>query len=469
MTHHLSRARWVGWLACLAFAGCPGGKGCGGGSSVDTPDTADPTATTVRVGLRAPALGAGLELALNATARFEASVVDDAGALTGVTTTLQWTTGRGRAVFLPAGTSAPWQTDALTVDVRGDRAGEERVTVSLVDVDTGDVIAEDTLAFDIVGPGDAPSDCFDGTRFFVRSGFVDPTTVMVDPAAGTRTTIAYDVYGRLSADGNWFAYSASEWVPSGEPAQRAIWIVRCDGTGSRQLTSGYYDAAPQFSPDGDTVYFLRSSLDEDPLFPGEDRPGSIELASVDVASGVSGYLTDLNASAEAAGLFVVSPDGTRIAFEHHVRSIHVGSGATYDYVFDLVTMPAGGGPLTSLTALGTYPPLQGLDWSPDGRDIVYSWNADNQEPPMGTAGLYRISPAGGAGGLIFADPSEESLPPGNPRYYAGGTRIAWDGQDYGVPNIEVWSCDANGGDVQRITTDDGPDVLIDVWDPTPVE
>lgn len=192
--------------------------------------------------------------------------------------------------------------------------------------------------------------------------------------------------------------------------------------------------------------------------------GYRELWVVDVESGVETMLTNLNALAQGVEQYAVSPDGETIAFA--LVKAKKGSGFPFAYDFDLVTMPAGGGPLNTLTYLGTDNPVYGIDWAPDGKDIMFSWNADQQKVPLGDPGIYRIHPTAGSGPeLVFQDPSPESLPPHRAMYYAGGTRIAWDGQEYGQTTIEIWSVDANGNDVQQLTDDLGSARLYAIWEP----
>jgi Tol biopolymer transport system component len=64
-----------------------------------------------------------------------------------------------------------------------------------------------------------------------------------------------------SPDGRWIAFGASPIFP-GEPGFHTdIWIMRADGTGARQLTSGGFDGEPVFSPDGRRIAFSRITHD----------------------------------------------------------------------------------------------------------------------------------------------------------------------------------------------------------------
>lgn len=65
-------------------------------------------------------------------------------------------------------------------------------------------------------------------------------------------------------------------------------------------------------------------------------------------------LTNLNSNAEGAGHFAISPDGEAIGFQHLTAAKGESSAATFVYDYQLVTMPARGGPLHSLANLGDH-------------------------------------------------------------------------------------------------------------------
>lgn len=79
-----------------------------------------------------------------------------------------------------------------------------------------------------------------------------------------------------------------------------LWSVGLDGSAPRRLTRGFADAAPQFSPDGSVLAFLRSA-------PG----GRPQLYAVPAAGGEPVQLTDRHLG---VSWFSFSPDSSRVVF-----------------------------------------------------------------------------------------------------------------------------------------------------------
>ena len=134
-----------------------------------------------------------------------------------------------------------------------------------------------------------------------------------------------------------------------------IWIMKPDGTGLRQITSGHGDdREPQVSPDGTRIAF------------SSDRAfkGSYDVWVVDVASGKLEQRTS-----DAADEYEPSwsPDGHEIAF---VSGVGI-NGTTIQAAND-----------TGATrTIATAPPGAHLDspsWAPDGKQVAYTQFAKNQ-------------------------------------------------------------------------------------------
>ena len=117
--------------------------------------------------------------------------------------------------------------------------------------------------------------------------------------------------------------------------------MNSDGTDDRPLTSGQYDAAPEFSPDGSRIVF------------SSDRSGTDDIYSM-AADGTDVRRLTVNPAAEMAPTF--SPDGSRIAFSSR------RSGRTDD---DIYTVAADG---SGIKRLATGPDDDsGAAFSPDGQ------------------------------------------------------------------------------------------------------
>lgn len=120
-----------------------------------------------------------------------------------------------------------------------------------------------------------------------------------------------------------------------------IYLVRWDGSGLTQLTSGPdTDQDPTWSPDGSKIAFVRNGL--------------IHVMNVD-GSGVT-QLTDVGFDTHPAW----SPNGTRIAFEHN----------------GIQVVNADGSGVVQLTTNSSRLTDQQPAWSPDGSRIVFQRTLD---------------------------------------------------------------------------------------------
>lgn len=127
-----------------------------------------------------------------------------------------------------------------------------------------------------------------------------------------------------------------------------LWLVRADGSGLRQLTTGPgNDAMPALSPDGKRVVFSRT-------FGDVRKP---ELFAMPVAGGEAVRLTE-NGVEDVNAVF--SPDGRGIAFGQYNQRTRRGSIA--------VVRADGSGLRTVTTVGGEYPDP---DYSPNGRNLVF--------------------------------------------------------------------------------------------------
>ncbi len=119
-----------------------------------------------------------------------------------------------------------------------------------------------------------------------------------------------------------------------------LWTINADASGRAQLTDGFNDSLPRWSPDGAAIVFMSDS-----------RDGTWELYSLNVADGAITRLTDNTAY---DGLPVWSPNGQQIAFM-----------SNRDGAWGIWTIPAGGGDGQLITQLEEQMPdwlLQGLEW-----------------------------------------------------------------------------------------------------------
>jgi Tol biopolymer transport system component len=171
-----------------------------------------------------------------------------------------------------------------------------------------------------------------------------------------------------------------------------IWVMKPDGTGVRQLTTGHGDDRdPRFSPDGAKIAF------------SSDRAfqGSYDIWVLDVATG---QLTQWTSGAADEYEPSWSPDGSEIAFISGVGA----NGTT------IQAMKAGGAARTLQTA----PPgarFNSPSWSPKGDKVAYIQFADGKSRLMISG--ERI----GAGDDAF--PFFPDWLPGNRLLYTGEGKI----------------------------------------------
>ena len=346
-----------------------------------------------------------------------------------------------------------------------------------------------------------------------------------DPALspdGQRVAFAWDGGG-----GDFDVYVQS--VASGEGAPGSA--APGSASGATPLTdSPADDHSPAWSPDGRRVAFARCTSDGCAVYTADATPEAPGDASS--ARGRATRLSDLDRF--QVRHLVWSPDGRQLAFSGRQG----GSGA-----FSLHLLPLDGGPPQRLTAPpATYPGdldpafnsdgtrlafvrtaldgrqdvctvpvaggtvtrlvleqkgVTGLDWSADGRSLVYAANR------AGAAGLWRIGAEGGAPrwialGADGGEVSEPSLPDEGAGIafarrqaqtqivgvYAGGqpvplvasTRedtqpdVSPDGRRIAFISTrsgahEVWVAAADGSAPRRLTSFDGPRVSTPRWSP----
>jgi dipeptidyl aminopeptidase/acylaminoacyl peptidase len=111
---------------------------------------------------------------------------------------------------------------------------------------------------------------------------------------------------RISPDGKQVVFVRVTVNEDKDRYETALWMVPTDGKASpRAFTSGPFDSSPRWSPDGQTLAFVRSEEKD-------GKPGESQVWLIPISGGEAHALTSV---AKGASGPAWSPDGRRIAFK----------------------------------------------------------------------------------------------------------------------------------------------------------
>lgn len=241
-----------------------------------------------------------------------------------------------------------------------------------------------------------------------------------------------------------------------------IWLVPLDGSGPpRQFTSGAkVDSEPRWSPDGSRLAFASNRG-------GEKEPR--QLYVLPATGGEPKKLTDLK---EDVGELAWSPDSSTIAFSARVRDEAYEEederkrkprrftrlryklddvGWTGDRRRQLFVVPADGSAEPTQLTSGEFE-HQGAQWSPDGKQIAFVSQRDDDWDIKTEADIYLVSPEGGEPRrLTGADAEYETL-----SWSPDGRQIAcvWGPGGFDFPRHgRIAVVDAQSGETTILTAD----------------
>ena len=156
----------------------------------------------------------------------------------------------------------------------------------------------------------------------------------------------------------------ASWSPDGTKiAYGDIWdgniyVMDADGSNVRKVTNfsgvGNYGAMPQWTPDGESLTYIRGSA-QAPYIPGCGRTAGIEAVDLD------GTNTRMLVDAQGSGIV------TNEAFSPGGKMLYVKSAVSNCDVRHLYTANADGSGETAIAAVDGH-----SDWSPDGSQIVFT-------------------------------------------------------------------------------------------------
>jgi len=237
---------------------------------------------------------------------------------------------------------------------------------------------------------------------------------ITDMSTGKKTPISlndtFPYLGEIawSPDGNLLLF-----ITEDEKGQSAIWIIKIDGSmQSKIVEDDVWIGSPQWSPNGDTIYYIRHDGLWKILFSPEEG-GTTKSASL-----VLGGL-------QAGGHFTITGDGRQMLYTREISYSNLWQAAVEGTGKDQVVKR------TQITRGSYYD--RDVSISPDGGFVAF-YRGDGK-----TSNIYVVPIEGGTPRQITFLDSNNAYPAWSP----DGKEIAF-GSDYGG-SPKVWKVSAQGG------------------------
>jgi Tol biopolymer transport system component len=224
-----------------------------------------------------------------------------------------------------------------------------------------------------------------------------------------------------SRDGRYLAYATNQ------NGSMDLWVLDSTGGRSVEVTSGPEDdSRPDWSPDGQSIVFLRGVKSCHIFVADPESREKIQLTSGEVCDNEP----------------MVSADGKWVAFIREktgaIRTSPVLAWASVE-----------GGDVHEMDLKGlTFNASGGVSWSPDAEDLAFA--ADDGS---GNVDIYRARREGGAPTRVTVTPGTDVIPIWSPDgRNIGYTRAA-------AGETQVWTIPSGGGVPTKVSSEDGANQL----------
>ncbi|HEX2835160.1 MAG TPA: S9 family peptidase [Thermoanaerobaculia bacterium] len=279
---------------------------------------------------------------------------------------------------------------------------------------------------------------------------------------------------KLSPDGKWIAYDVTTTDLAANKRNTAVWLMRADGSGAKELTAG---SVGGWSPDGKSLALTTGG----------------QIALYDVAAGTTTKLQELPGGASTIKWV---PDGSALIA---TSDIHPDCGLDAKCIAEKEKAPASKARVIDSLLYRhwmswqaptrshiLYVPLRGaardltpgpydaphfsvgggdeFDISPDGKELVFARNTDANPERSTNSDLFVVNTSGGDAKRITSRTGADT----SPLYSPDGRYIAYRSQarnSYESDLFELWLYDRAAGTSKRIASDFNDWIDSAVWSP----
>lgn len=275
---------------------------------------------------------------------------------------------------------------------------------------------------------------------------------------------------KISPDGKLVIYEVSHPALDDDQTHNEIWLAPATGAPgfkARKFTSGHDDKSPEWSPDGQSVAFLRTARD---TAPGAEPPRA-QVYAMPAHGGEADAVTTAKGGVTA---FAWSPDSKRIAFvaavpltdaqekdqkdKNDARVIDGDYRFSHLFVIDLESKRAD--EIVKSNAV-----LSDPQWSPDGARLAYVSRPTPKADDGSISDIYVVS---AKGTTAPTKTLENEGPDDSPRWSPDGKWIAFNSRDtrHGVLGVQHLMVVPASGGAPRDLTPDPAAVAADLhWSP----